>query len=103
MIKKIKAKSSDNRLWVVSNKYTTRKEMEEYYGKDSGYNIEDFQEIEISIIRKNNKLGKESYGWNGFDKIILFDHCIGSPSKEEMNWCKKVSEIVADALNSAKL
>lgn len=35
--------------------------------------ISERNDFEISVIKKDNKLGHESWGWSGKDKIILFD------------------------------
>jgi len=38
----------------------------QYFGYERDY--------EISVIKKGNKLGHESWGWGGKDKIIIFDN-----------------------------
>ena len=77
---------------------------------DEDWAFEDF-EYEVSIIRQNYKLGKESLGWSGNKKLVLFDsdHCEGQSFSNEdqarnyienqIAWMKKVAEITAKALN----
>jgi len=87
--------------WIVKSKYTTRKEDEQFcreQGADpEDYDIEDFNEVEISVVREDNKTGLESYGWDGQDKIILFEDEVYT--EEEINWCKEVAEAVCETLN----
>ena len=89
--------------WEVLARGSTKKEMEEYYrenGEDSeDYGLEEIQEVEIAIVRKNNKLGHESYGWPGKDKIILADNEV--ETKKDFEWWKKVAGILCEALNTA--
>lgn len=87
--------------WVVKSEYTTREDNEKLC-RDQGadpenYDIEDFNEVEISVVREDNKTGLESYGWDGMDKIILFEDEVYT--EKEINWCKKVAETVCEALN----
>jgi hypothetical protein len=88
--------------WMVSIKLTTRKDEEEYLrgvGENpEKYEIEDFQDVEISVVRKSNKHGFKSYGWADLNKIILFSNLDG-PNEYEINWCKKVAELVCYILN----
>ena len=100
---------SDNQKWIATNEWVTREEMENMY-RESGddpddYDIQDYQEIEIAVVRKGNEHGLKSGGWGGKDKIILFD---GSeldfePDKEFIDWCMKVAETVCKALNENNL
>lgn len=63
-------------LWLVCdqdrNICPTLQELEEnvkeYYDNESGA-----YEFEISLVKEDNKLGQQSCGWDGKDKIILFD------------------------------
>lgn len=91
--------------WIVESKYTTKKEAKKYYasiGEDSeDYDIPNFGDVEISVIRKYNKRGIESYGWNGLNKIILFGD--NDYTKKEMKWCEQVAKTICDALNKEKL
>lgn len=87
--------------WIVKSKFTTREE-DEKLCKDQGadpedYDIEDFNEVEIAVLREDNKGGMKSYGWNGMNKIILFEDEIYT--EEEINWCKEVAETICEALN----
>jgi|WetSurMetagenome_2_1015567.scaffolds.fasta_scaffold290042_2 hypothetical protein len=62
--------------WLVcdqdENKCPTLEELkvslERSYDNDSGA-----YEFEISLVKENNKFGQQSCGWDGEDKIILFD------------------------------
>lgn len=91
--------------WIVESKYTTKKEAEKYYasvGEDSeDYDIPNFGSVEISVVRKNNKHGIESYGWEGLNKIILFKD--DDYTKKEMKWCEHVAKVICDALNKEGL
>lgn len=92
--------------WKVEAKYETKEELYTLY-KDSGedpefYDIEDFNEVEISVVREDNKHGIESYGWGGLDKIILFDDS-DYYDKKEIEWCKQVAEAICEALNKKGL
>ncbi len=91
--------------WIVKADITTRKELEEFYrgeGEDlEDYDFEDFSEVEISVVRKDNEHGQRSGGWGGMDKIILFG--ADDYEEEDIKWCKKVAEVVCDALNSEGL
>jgi len=93
--------------WIVNSKVVTRKEYEKLYkegGEDpKDYDIEDFQDIEISVVRENDKHGQESYGWGGDDKIILFNDPGHAVTQEDMDWYQKVAEAVCKALNHEKL
>jgi hypothetical protein len=73
--------------WIVKAEYTT----------PGNYDIKDFNEVEIAVLREDNKGGMESYGWDGMDKIILFEDEMYT--EEEMNWCKEVAETICEALN----
>jgi len=93
--------------WIVDSKFTTKKEYEEFYkksGKDPGdYHIDDFNEIEISVVRESDKHGQKSYGWRGDNKIILFDSPAYDVTQKDMDWYQKVAETICNALNHEKL
>jgi hypothetical protein len=56
--------------------------------------------FEISIIRKGNKGGHESWGWADEDKIILDGPGATEPwSREKLDWWIKIASIMAEALN----
>jgi hypothetical protein len=87
--------------WIVKSEYTTR-EVYEHFCKDQGtdpedYDIEDFNEVEIAVVREDNISGMKSYGWDGLDKIILSGDDVYT--KKEINWCKEVAETICEALN----
>ncbi len=90
--------------WIADLKFTTRKEFEKTCKEQSldpkDYDIHEYSEIEISVVREDNKRGQESYGWGDDDKIILFD---GSDheevTREDMDWYQKVAETICKALN----
>ncbi len=73
--------------------YMLQSENEEY---DS-----DFTDYEISIIRKNNKIGHESWGRSSDDKIIIFEGL--RFTKQEMKWAVKVAKTIAYTLNKNNL
>ncbi len=58
--------------------------------------------VEISVIRKDNKFGHESWGWGHSAKIILFDGDIDIESKADIDWMLKVAQTTADDVNKAK-
>jgi len=92
--------------WIVNSKYITKEELYEYYKENeedpNDYDIKEFNEVEISVVRENNEHGIKSYGWNDMAKIILFD---GSQeyNKEDIEWCKKVAKTICKALNKKGL
>jgi len=92
--------------WKVEAKYVTEKGAYRHYkevGKDpTNYSVEKFDEVEISIVRKDNKFGIESYGWGDLDKIILFDDN-NEYNKKNIEWCKQVAETICEALNEKGL
>ena len=92
----------DKPKWVVEAKYETREEIEEYHRKQGtdieDFEIEDFNEVEISILREDNGLGKRSYGWDDDNKIILFNE-IEEVTEERMKWYKEVAETICETLN----
>ena len=89
--------------WIVVSNFTTRKEYEEFLKKNGNdpedYHIDDFSEIEISVVRKSDKHGQKSYGWGGDSKIILFDSPPSDVTQKDMDWYEKVAAVVCEALN----
>ena len=89
----VEARPREKANWKVKSKYTTRKEYDELFegeGEDSKeYDISDFNEVEISVVREDNENGIKSYGWNDLDKIILFDDGIKNIPKRLSNGVKK--------------
>lgn len=85
--------------WIVRSTCDYRRDKD-----DEGYAKlkNDFREyeFEIALIRKNNKLGKRSFGWAGVDKIIVSD---GLESFQEFEERKRQINIMANALNKHKL
>ena len=70
--------------------------------KKGGPSVDSF---EISVIRENNRHGKESYGW--FDKDKLLISSSGGPCRTKITrqvWDKlvKVAHEIADELNNAE-
>ena len=61
----------------------------------------DFTDYEISILRKNNKHGHESWGKSDSDKIIIFEGL--RFEKHEIKWAIKVANTIIDALNKNNL
>lgn len=91
--------------WQVESKYTTKEEYYKFFREQGenpeDYDIDDFNEVEISVVREDNKHGIASYGWPDQDKIILFDN--GDYSKKDIEWCEQVARTVCDALNEKGL
>lgn len=92
--------------WIVKSRYTTKKECNEFCKRHklnpkNFKETEDFNGVEIFIVRKNKKRNIESYGPGNLNKIILFDN--GDYTKKEMKWCEQVAKIICDALNREKL
>lgn len=92
-----------NKKWLIGVKiddpktYMSKKEQEKY--------ITDIT-IEMSVLRADNKLGKKSWGWKGFDKLIIFDDVLNSDETDNdkiIEWMVKVTETIAIALNKANL
>ena len=60
---------------------------------------------EISVIRKGNRWGHESWGWpSSSEKIILFSPCdfgteINPYTRVEWNRCIGIANVVCDYLN----
>ena len=58
--------------------------------------------LEISVIRKDNEHGHESYGCGGENKIILWDSsgtCSNEMYTGSIGWCKQVAELLCEAMN----
>jgi hypothetical protein len=67
---------------------------------------EDVQEYEISVIKKSNKWGHKSCGYDSYSKLILFDSegRNGGDSiltESELAFMKKVAQILCDGLNNS--
>lgn len=95
--------------WKVESKYETKEELYKFY-KENGtdpedFDIGEFNNVEISVIRENDKLGSKSYGWNSMDKIILFNDSNFNPeaTNKDIEWCKQVAEAFCNALNEKEL
>jgi len=58
--------------------------------------------FEMSVVRDDNDFGKESYGWDYDDKLIIFDD-YRPTSVEEIEWMQQVCQTIADALNEKGL
>jgi len=78
--------------WETLVKKTTREEMKEFHGMEDDELDMEFYDVEISIIKKDNEYGHESYGGAGPDKIIL-------PVEEECDqeefdrWLKRANAV----------
>lgn len=58
--------------------------------------------LEISVIKKDNEHGHESYGWGGVDKIILWttDGVVGNEMYTgDIGWCKNVAQLLCNSMN----
>lgn len=86
--------------WIVKAEYATREELEKMY-KEHG--TEDFQSVEIAVVREDNKLGQMSHGWDGLDKITLFDGYSENYNEEDIKWCEEVAKTICEALNQEGL
>lgn len=92
--------------WIVKSRYTTKEECDkvckEYKINPENFRkTEDFNGVEIFVVRKNNKDGIKSHGCGDLNKIILFDD--GDYNKKEMKWCKQVAKAICDTLNKKGL
>lgn len=91
--------------WIVNSKYTTRKEMEGFCrkaGEDpTDFEIEDYQELEISVVREDNEHDIKSYGWANEDKLVLFASL--DINEEDLKWMEEVAATIAKALNAKGL
>ncbi len=81
--------------WIVKADLEYRREKGEEDYKELK---DDFNEYgyEISLIRKTNKFGQKSYGWDGTDKIIVSG---GLGSFNDFKERKIQAKVMADALN----
>lgn len=90
--------------WIVEAKFTTKKETVKYLKSMNedidDYDISDFNDVEISVIRENNELAKISYGRSGEGKLILFDAENEGCNTNEFNWYKKAAKIFCAGLNN---
>lgn len=91
--------------WQVESKYTTKAEYYKFYEEQGenpeDYDIDEFNEVEISVVREDNEHGIKSYGWPDLDKIILFDS--GDYSEKDIEWCERVAKAVCNTLNKEEL
>ena len=58
--------------------------------------------FEISVLRDDNSLGKESYGWFGSNKLLITHNggpCEWPLTKRVWDKCLKVAEEIAAELN----
>jgi len=85
--------------WIVCKKWMTNKQMVREYNESSDQ-FNDYHEVEISVVRKSNKFGLKSYGWNGDSKIILFSSEDDGCNSKEVEWWVKVAEVLCEALNN---
>jgi tRNA-binding EMAP/Myf-like protein len=59
-------------------------------------------ELEISVIKKNNELGHESFGYGDENKIILWstDVIAGNDMYTgNIQWCKDVAQLLCNCMN----
>ena len=89
--------------WKVQVKYEMKGYVHALYEKNEmdpeDFKIEEFNEVEISVVREDNKIGIESYGWEDLNKIVLFDSDNVEFYEEDIKWCKQVAKTVCEALN----
>ena len=67
--------------------------------------IDDASTMEISVIKKDNKHGHESYGWGGGNKIILFNVCESGSNTiniDDLEEALKIANLLCDAMNMEK-
>ena len=65
------------------------------------YRDEEFG-LEISVIKKDNEHGHESYGYGGVDKIILWttDSVAGNEMYTgDIQWCKDIAQLLCNCMN----
>ena len=66
---------------------------------------DEMDDFELSVIRKDNKFGHDSWGWGGLDKIILFGTGIGENSPPKLNittvkFMQNAADKLCEALNA---
>lgn len=88
--------------WIIKSRHTTREECDDFCKKHrldpkNFKDTEDFNGVEIFIVREDKEHDIKSYGPGNLNKIILFDD--GDYNKKEMKWCEQVAKIICDALN----
>ena len=95
--------------WIPKVEYTSREDMEEFCPEDVNGDSAKYNEVEIAVVREDNKIGLESAGWDNENKITLFScdtEMTASNDKEAdeiFNWWKSVAKTIADALNKKNL
>ena len=98
--------------WILKVEYSSREDMIDYLADDEDedmYAFDKYNEVEISVVREDNKLGLESAGWDDENKITLFscDSGIEASNDKEadeiIKWWKEVANTIADALNKKGL
>jgi hypothetical protein len=62
---------------------------------------EDFEEAELSVIRKSNKHGRRSYGWDDENKIIMPD--LNPCDKGQRQKLYRMAEVMCEAFNKEAL
>ena len=96
-----------NKTWKVKVEYTTAKQAEQdildRHEDPEDYEISDFSEIEISVVKEDNQIGNKSYGWGSMDKIILFEEGDSDFDQGDIDWCEEVASTICDALNKKHL
>ncbi len=90
--------------WIVEAKYDTRKDLIASITKSEedpeDFDISDYMDVEISVIKSTNKHSIQSYGWGGKDKIIIFEVSGDEGCSEiDFKWYKKVAKILCNELN----
>jgi len=100
--------------WIPKVEYSSREDMLDFFSLDKSENenlgeFDKYNEVEVAVIREDNKIGFESAGWNSKDKIILFSCDLGmkvssdEEADKDIEWWRKVANVIADALNKEKL
>lgn len=59
--------------------------------------------FEIAVIRRDNALGKRSYGWYGEDKLLITHNggpCQWPVTLTVWNGCLRLAEEIAEKLNA---
>jgi len=94
--------------WIPRIEYTSRETLASFEEVDAE-DCDKYNEVEIAVVREDNKLGLESAGWDSGSKITLFscDTGLDVGDDEEadklMNWWRDVANTIANALNEKEL
>ena len=99
---------SSKAKWIPFIEYSSREDLARF-SNEIPDDFDKYNEVEVAVVREDNKFGFESAGWPCEDKIILFGTSAGleydndKEADEVMDWWTLVANVVADALNKEGL